>query len=902
MNENEILIYHYSSKNERWYDATKNITWFSEDETSMLVRFAGKEDVFHVSYAKIKIFEHPESIDFSVIYFRGSPCFRVKKLLSFSKKIYKIFYENGHTCVASPDELKIFKDPLADGTRAYGVLAYYRRVVQETVHTEDEQFLLREFDQIDHVEKESVLDLYLNGKIGRADRPGAFPMIFPFGVNLSQLRALEMMFNNRISIVEGPPGTGKTQTILSFIANAVINGKTVAVVSNNNSATDNVFEKLEKNGYSFFAAPLGNTDNVEKFFENYHPEVPALSNRPARIHDLESISESLPTWFDVENKKKKASERLAAVELEYKHFQSDNPGADFSIMRLRPGRVKSKNVAKAMVELKETNSNLSFWRKLGIRWRLKVDKSFFDRDPSERGLILNHLYYLSKICEIKKEIAKLEKRMSNQSLDEKVNRLTKLSKAYFEKELSSIFAGRKREGYEKDNYKREFTDFVKDYPVILSSTYSLAKCSRRGFLFDYLIVDESSQVNMASAIISMRMAKNIIVVGDIKQLPQIDDSAFAERNEQLLAQFGVPKTYSYYGNSIMSSLLSLYGNKIPRTMLKEHYRCNPDIISFCNERFYDGKLIIYTKPKAEGYSMKVVKTVPGNFARKNPNGTGLYNQREIDEILEILKKESLEDVGIISPYRYQTQLITEQAPDGAEASTIHKFQGREKKTIIFSSVVNGSNDFVENDNLINVAVSRAVDRFILVTSDKIAKSGTGVLSDLVNYIRYHTGFGETNEGSIRSIYDLLYGDYQEQLSRFRSRHPSADFDSENLTRVLLERILLEPENKSLGFRMHVSLRDFIDKKRIVLTEEELKFFLNPYAHADFVIYNKMSRRPVLVIEVDGVSYHEQQSLQRQRDEKKDSILNKAGIKLLRLKTNESREDERIREVLAALIS
>ena len=93
----------------------------------------------------------------------------------------------------------------------------------------------------------------------------------------------------------------------------------------------------------------------------------------------------------------------------------------------------------------------------------------------------------------------------------------------------------------------------------------------------------------------MRVAKNIVVVGDIKQLPQIDDDSFKERNEQLLKEFNVPKTYSYYGNSIMSSLLSLYGDKIPKTMLKEHYRCNPDIISFCNKEFYDNELIVMKK-------------------------------------------------------------------------------------------------------------------------------------------------------------------------------------------------------------------------------------------------------------------------------------------------------------------
>lgn len=49
---------------------------------------------------------------------------------------------------------------------------------------------------------------------------------------------------NQISVIQGPPGTGKTQTILNIIANILMQDKTVQIVSNNNSATENVYDKL----------------------------------------------------------------------------------------------------------------------------------------------------------------------------------------------------------------------------------------------------------------------------------------------------------------------------------------------------------------------------------------------------------------------------------------------------------------------------------------------------------------------------------------------------------------------------------------------------------------------------------------------------------------------------------
>lgn len=900
MNESEVLIYHYSSKNEQWYDATKNVVWFGEDNNAWSVKFKSSNEFYHVSYQKMRVFDKPKEVEFAELYYKESPCYNVKKLLLFNGQVYKIFYNSGYTCVAFPKEIRIVKDTLKDDQKASGVMAYYRRVVKETAKTEEDQFMLSQFDDISYVNSDSVLSLYLKGEFAKNKDKFEMPVVCPFGLNMSQSKALKMAFENRISIIEGPPGTGKTQTILNIISNAVIRGKSVAVVSNNNSATDNVFEKLEKYGYSFICAPLGNADNVDRFFEEYDSSIPKMEKQNVDVHKLNNLYLALPTYFEKENQKKKLYSLLDAVDLEYKHFLVDNGPFNFNEFKFKNLNADPTQVQEAIVKLKE-KEKVSFWDRLSIKSKLRIKGRFFKFDKEKSIILLQNLYYLTKKNQIKKDIDEIDKYMRGESLEDKTNTFRDLSNAYFKNKLIEIYSNVNRDNYDRSNYKRNFTEFVKDYPVILSSTYALAKCSQRGYLFDYLIVDESSQVNMASAILSMRIAKNIVVVGDIRQLPQIDDSTFNERNKVLLKEFNVSDAYSYQGNSIMSSLLSLYGDRIPKQMLKEHYRCAPEIINFCNKEFYDDELIVYTKPKENVISMKVIKTVAGNFARKNTTGTGLYNQREIDEIENLLTNEEMEDIGVITPYRYQAKLIQDKFGDKVDSSTIHKFQGREKKTIIFSSVVNDVNDFVGNDNLINVAVSRAVDRFILVTSDKVANSKTGVLSDLINYISYHQDFGKVDEGNIKSIYDILYSDYEKQLNKFRKAHPSKDFDTENLTKELIKDIFKEPKYKSLWFRMHVSLRDFVKNNNHDLTNEEYKFYINPNAHADFLIYNKMSRMPVCVIEVDGVSFHEQQEKQKERDSKKNSILNKAGIPILRLKTNESQEAVRITNFIDSIL-
>src|SRR3546814_20479029 len=88
--------------------------------------------------------------------------------------------------------------------------------------------------------------------------------IYPCGVNESQLKAVENAFTSQISLIEGPPGTGKTQTILNIIANIVIRGKTVAILSNNNTAVKNVYEKLDKVGLGYLIAKLRSVENKKK--------------------------------------------------------------------------------------------------------------------------------------------------------------------------------------------------------------------------------------------------------------------------------------------------------------------------------------------------------------------------------------------------------------------------------------------------------------------------------------------------------------------------------------------------------------------------------------------------------------------------------------------------------------
>ncbi|WP_237648686.1 AAA domain-containing protein [Sediminibacillus terrae] len=373
-----------------------------------------------------------------------------------------------------------------------------------------------------------------------------------------------------------------------------------------------------------------------------------------------------------------------------------------------------------------------------------------------------------------------------------------------------------------------------------------------------------------------------------------------EKTSRIFAGYTLDDAYHYAEHSLLSSITALYED-IPKTLLKEHYRCHPKIIGFCNNKFYNNELVVLTDEKEKKDPLVLYKTVKGNHAR------GTVNQRQIDVVLkEIIPEQKLfngtESLGIITPFRRQADKFNEEKnKERFEVDTVHKYQGREKDTVILSTVSNeiSTDDFVDDANLVNVAVSRAVNQLIVVVASGGDKwKGTNV-GDLVRYIKYNNF--EVIESKVRSVFDLLYKDYSSTLKEVMKRRKRVSAHaSENLLHAVIESVLKQPEFQSLDFVMHQPLRMLI-KDPTVLTPEERKFAMNIFTHTDFVIFNKLDKMPVLVVEVDGHAFHANNPVQQERDKMKDRILKKYGITIERMETTGSEEELKLRNKLLKLV-
>ena len=156
---------------------------------------------------------------------------------------------------------------------------------------------------------------------------------------------------------------------------------------------------------------------------------------------------------------------------------------------------------------------------------------------------------------------------------------------YLKKSLSIKYKN-KRKVYTKNEISKNYNLFLKDYPVILSTTYSSRNTFDDNMKFDYIIMDEASQIDVVTGTLALSSSKYAVVIGDEKQLPNVIPNDIAIKTNQIFKEYNIDENYNYSINSFLSSIKKTVID-VPKVILKEHYRCHPKIINFCNKKFYN---------------------------------------------------------------------------------------------------------------------------------------------------------------------------------------------------------------------------------------------------------------------------------------------------------------------------
>lgn len=257
--------------------------------------------------------------------------------------------------------------------------------------------------------------------------------------------------------------------------------------------------------------------------------------------------------------------------------------------------------------------------------------------------------------------------------------------------------------------------------------------------FDIVIIDEASQSDVSSLIL-LYMAKKVIIVGDDKQVSPLSVGEKIDKENLLRDKYlkGIIVNDDLYG--MRSSLYSIAATTYRPLMLREHFRCVPEIIGYSNKTSYDYKI----KPLRETNSSKLKPAVVNYKVDGRRNENGKTNMVEAETIVALicacLDEEIYKDLsfGVISLLgKEQVELIQKLLIKRIGTAEMEKhsilcgdpshFQGDEKDVIFLTMVDSNENKEVPLRKMAegsdgatkkryNVAASRAKDQMWIVYS------------------------------------------------------------------------------------------------------------------------------------------------------------------------------------------
>jgi len=646
-------------------------------------------------------------------------------------------------------------------------------------------------------------------------------MLEIFQLNDSQEKSIHNAFEKPITVITGPPGTGKSQVVLNLIANAVYSDKTVLFASKNNKAVDVVIDKLNsilsekmivRMGHRFHRRNAKSTiDDLflnkkslkisEDWNNNIH-ELGKISNEIVSIKNhLDNMSE-LNNKIDVFQKnidkiiKKVPSQLYVCCRNDnYDHIDKFHLEQDINIVfgenqslitkiirRLFPTRYKKqqfdlfqkyynslsdsfKNYLKVNISLNPKNI------KLVLQWILLLKQIDVFKDGIEKAK--NKLAEYPSIYELRQREEEFHHKRINISKQIFENYwLSKIKSTEVEDQnyISRYFdATEKLETWVQDRtlWEQLLSDQTDSLGNILSflPVWVVTNLSAKNSLplteklFDLLIIDEASQCDIASALPLMYRAKNVVIIGDPKQLKHI--SLLKQSQDKKLAAENKVESlfldYSYSKNSLYDlAERNIRSKNEQPILLNEHYRSHPDIIDFSNKFFYEQKLNILTDEDKLLPDNQIEKRILWNNVKgRTVHSKSPYNLEEanktVEQVLEIVEKihnSKLKNVsiGIVTIFRAQMELLIDKINKldklkdmDITVGTAHRFQGDEKDIIIFSPAISDNVkqttlSWIHSTNqLLNVAITRARSGLIIVGDREKCLEAKGLLGSLVDY-------------------------------------------------------------------------------------------------------------------------------------------------------------------------
>ncbi len=726
-----------------------------------------------------------------------------------------------------------------------------------------------------HGEYQAIMDMYHEDRVtvpikaffgdllSRPRRRKSYPIMLKDNkINLDQLLAINNAMKYPAAYVQGPPGTGKTNTIINTIITAFFNEKTVLFTSYNNYPIDGVFKKLITMKYKekdipFPVLRLGNSEKLREAIEYINDiydrvkDIPIYSatlgrKKDGRIEQAKKLSELLKSYEEILDLRERR-ETLAKM--------LEHQGTDTESMRTVLFRSSLQS------QLKSVESRIEGAGEITDREALELLDPDFEQ-------LMQYLYFTSAGYIKKLGSSRYEDLRQILSMEDEEKQLAEFSK------------------YLKD--EENIRKLSKVFPIMITTCISAHKLGEPTPKFDMVIMDEASQCNTAVALVPVIRGDSLMLVGDPQQLNPVimlDEAV----NRKLRKDYDIADEYDYRMNSVYKTFLACDAVS-DEVLLRNHYRCHEKIIGFNNRKYYNSKLNICSESREQ--QPLVYIDVRNELAGVKKNTA----PEEVDAIIRYADRNRDKQIGVITPFVNQKQLIEEELNaaklDNVACGTVHAFQGDEKDVILFSTTLTdktyaGTYNWLKNNKeLINVATSRARDKLIVLADSKnLSRLHDDEEDDLFELVEYVKENGNT-QVTRKEVNSRALG-----VKPFSTKTEDTFLNTLNHA---LENIWQSGNRYKI--RREVAIAHVFGKD-----EADNDLFYS--GRFDFVVYERRggAEYAVLAIELDGKEHFTDEAVKR-RDRKKAEICRAHQMELIRVENSYARRYNHIKEILTDYFS
>ena len=542
-------------------------------------------------------------------------------------------------------------------------------------------------------------------------------------LNEQQRDAFSKLLNfGPLSLLQGPPGTGKTEFIAAFVHFLIETQKVrrILLVSQSHEAVNTAAERIRKH-----CGRLGTALEVVRF-----------SNREGAVsHGLKDVYSHAIT---VEKRELFNAEYRYRVEA-----LSDALGLDAEFI----AKVVEAEL-KIFKQIDHLESLLSSTDGVDDKEDIKSLKSMLiELDVTIRSkLSTDHGITLSK-----------EARISDAKSILLSNLCTEYGVKPNEARQVSALARISRDMQDALSAERVNCDefYARSRQLVTGTCVGIGQghIGIHDNIYDFVIIDEAARSISSELAIAMQSAKRVLLVGDHLQLPPLYSDA---HKAALARRLGINNERTEIDVTLRSDFArafnSAYGLQVSATLLTQ-YRMAPPIGDLVSNTFYEGKLkngpraipdIYLNAPPHIRSPVTWLDTASlGKRAdHQDDHGVSIYNRCEAEQVIEVLKQISLAGqflndltelkerdealIGVICMYAEQKRVIrqkfnqeiwNEGFKELVKIDTVDSYQGKENRIIILSltrSDPSGSPGFLRTPNRINVAMSRAMDRLLII--------------------------------------------------------------------------------------------------------------------------------------------------------------------------------------------